>query len=110
MSYPKPLLQAKMFFPCCYESHQGRPGRDSYRLHCGTLVQHSVKTWLCAPMSNNRLDALCMTCVPRARAMKHKEDFITRLIAQFAQIDPGHLQLLSPKHRWQLHDGKHCVA
>lgn len=96
ISYPELLLQAKTFFPAVANAIEVALALPvtTCTVERSFSTLRRVKTWLRSTMRNDRLDGLCMMSVHRERVMKHKDDFITRVITQFAQKNPRRLQLL----------------
>lgn len=96
ITYAELLLQAKPFFPAVAKAIEVALALPvtTCTVERSFSTMRRVKTWLRSTMTNDRLDGLCMMSVHRERVMKHKNDFITHVISQFAQKNPRRLQLL----------------
>lgn len=96
LTYSELLLQAKTFFPAVAKAIEVALALPvtTCTVERSFSTMRRVKTWLRSTMTNDRLDGLCMMSVHRERVMKHKDDFITRVITQFAQKNPRRLPLL----------------
>lgn len=96
ITYSELLHQANTFFPAVAKAVEVALALPvtTCTVERSFSTMRRVKTWLRSTMTNDRLDGLCMMSVHRERVKKHKNDFITQFIAQFAQKNPRRLQLL----------------
>ncbi|KAH7980865.1 hypothetical protein HPB49_019733 [Dermacentor silvarum] len=96
ITYCALLHQAKTFFPGVAKAIEAALALPitTCTVERSFSTMRRAKTWLRSTMTNNRLDGLCMMSVHRERVMKHRNNFITRVIMQFAHKNPRRLQLL----------------
>ncbi|KAH7946409.1 hypothetical protein HPB49_024549 [Dermacentor silvarum] len=81
ITYCELLHQAKTFFPGVAKAIEVALALPvtTCTVECSFSTMRRVKTWLRSTMTNDRLDGLCMMSVHRECAMKHRNDFITRV-------------------------------
>ncbi|KAG0429471.1 hypothetical protein HPB47_023613 [Ixodes persulcatus] len=96
LSHPELLLRAQTFYPAVAKAVEVALTLPvtTCTIERSFSTLRRVKTWLRSTMENDRLVGLCMMSVHRERVMKDKNDFITRVIAEFGQKNPRRLQLV----------------